>query len=407
MKFELFLAFRYFKGNRKGAGFLSFIKIMAITGVAIGSAGLLIALSIVHGFKSTINSKILGFAPHISIVAFKDAPLYRADTLYTFLDQYPEIEHKQLVVEGQVMIQTRNDVSGTIIKGVDLEPNSFGFGDYLVEGEYNLDKGSRGFPGIILGVKLARQLEAGLGSIVTVYSTEGNPSAGRSPEIQQFEVKGLYQTGIEQFDDAYAITGRAFAQKLFKLEPEQASLIEIKTRSEDVIATFTDQLNEDLPFQYAESIFVRYANIYSWLKLQESLIPLVISIMIVVAAFNLIGAVLMMVLERAKDVGILKTMGSKSSMVRRIFLMEGLLVAVAGLAFGIGISLLFTWLQSEYQLIPLSEENYYMSYAPVEPHAFDFIVTALVTLLLCALASWLPARIAAKTNPLKVIAFGR
>jgi len=115
----------------------------------------------------------------------------------------------------------------------------------------------------------------------------------------------------------------------------------------------------------------------------------------------------MMVLERVKDIGILKTIGAKSKEIRHIFLLEGLLVAFTGLIIGIGISLLFYWLQITYQIIPLSEENYYMSTAPVEPHLLDFIIVSIVTILLCALASWMPARIAAKTDPVKVLSFGK
>jgi lipoprotein-releasing system permease protein len=115
----------------------------------------------------------------------------------------------------------------------------------------------------------------------------------------------------------------------------------------------------------------------------------------------------MMVLERTKDIGILKTMGAKNKVIRKIFLLEGLFVAVSGLIFGIAISLLFYWLQANYGIIPLSEENYYMSTAPVEPHLLDFIIVSAVTIFLCALASWLPARIAAKTDPIKVLTFGK
>ena len=110
MNFETYLAVRYFKGTRKGARFLSFIKLMAIAGVAIGSAGLLIALSIVHGFKTTINEKILGFASHITVTTFTDQPIYRADTLETFLTGFEEIESLQIVTEGQVMIQTKKEI---------------------------------------------------------------------------------------------------------------------------------------------------------------------------------------------------------------------------------------------------------------------------------------------------------
>jgi lipoprotein-releasing system permease protein len=195
---------------------------------------------------------------------------------------------------------------------------------------------------------------------------------------------------------------------LFQLSAKEGHGIEIKLNDTDQITAFDEQLDNDLPFPYyKEPIQARFGNIFAWIELQENMIPLVISVMIIVAAFNLIGAILMMVLERTKDIGILKTIGSTSTAIRRVFLLEGLMVAVIGLTIGIALSLLFAWLQIEYQLIPLSEENYYMSYAPVEPHLFDFVIVTVVTLGLCALASWLPAQIAAKTDPLKVISYGR
>jgi len=407
MKFETYLAYRYFKGTRKGARFLSFIKIMAIAGVAIGSAGLLIALSIVHGFKSTINDKILGFAPHITVTTFTDQPILRVDTLVTFLDRFDEIESKQIVTEGQVMIQTRSGISGTILKGIS-DPSASAFRDYIAEGEFDLSTDSTGFPGIVLGDDLVNLLQADLGSIITVYTIQGVPSLVNSPEIQQYRLTGVYETGVDIFDELYAISDRVHTQKLFGLGVTEAHAVELKVTDNSQIEAFEVLLDERLPFPYyEETINARYGNIFAWVELQENMIPLVISVMIIVAAFNLIGAVLMMVLERTKDIGILKTIGGKNSLIRKVFLLEGIIVAGIGLVIGIGISLLFAYLQLEYQIIPLSEENYYMSYAPVELRFFDFILTSVVTIALCALASWLPARIAAKTDPLKVIAYGR
>ncbi len=173
-----------------------------------------------------------------------------------------------------------------------------------------------------------------------------------------------------------------------------------------VMVTSAKPKTPPFPF-FTESILEKFYSIFAWVELQEQMIPLVIGVMIIVAAFNLIGAVLMMILERTRDIGILKTIGTKSSIVRRIFLFEGLLVSFVGLVIGIGISLLFAYLQLEFQIIPLSEENYYMNYVPVEPHLLDFLIVTLVTTILCALASWIPARVAAKTDPLKVISYGR
>lgn len=408
MNFEWYLALRYFKGQRKGSRFLSFIKIMAVTGVAIGSAGLLIALSIVHGFKSTIDNKILGFAPHITISTYSDDPLYRSDTLLTDLQKYDEIERAQAVIYGQSMIQSPDEVTGVFFKGVEAEGDVTDINQYIVEGVFDLNEDEKGLPGIVLGKRLAEALNASVGSVLTAYTVEGIPSPLNSPEIQQFRLTGIYQTGIDRFDDVFALTNKRYAQELFDIPGVHASSVEIRLKDNSAIQSFDRELSSELPFPYfTETIYNRYGNIFAWVDLQEQTIPFVISVMIIVAAFNLIGTILMMVIERTRDIGILKTMGAQSKKVRKIFLLEGFFVAGVGLVIGIAISLAFAWLQTTYNLIPLSEQNYYMSYAPVEPHGLDFIIVAAVTFLLCGLASWLPARIASRTDPLKVIAYGR
>jgi len=411
MNFEWYLALRYFKGNRKGARFLSFIKVMSITGVAIGSAGLLIALSVVHGFKSTINNKVLGFAPHYTIAtqSFIKPTLERADTLVSYLDRkFPEISKRQTVIQGQVMIQTKDEISGTILKGVDIDGGVSSLNEYVNTGKFDLSLQENSMFGVVIGSKLATQLSAGVGDIVTTYTLNGIPSLINSPEIKQFKITGIYQTGIDQFDDVFVIVEREQARELFNLNINEAHGIEIKLHDKNDIEAFEDKLVSSLSFPFfSESIYEKFYSLFAWVELQEQMIPLVIGVMIIVAAFNLIGAVLMMILERTRDIGVLKTIGTKSAIVKRIFLFEGLLVSLVGLVFGIGISLLFAYLQLQFQIIPLSEENYYMSYVPVEPHLLDFVIVSVITTLLCGLASWIPARVAAKTDPLKVISYGR
>lgn len=408
MKFTWYIAGKYFWSKKRESRFLSFIKIMAIGGVAIGSAGLLIALSIVHGFKSTINEKIIGFAPHVTVGTFMNDPLLRADTLETYLSDFSGIDKVQPVVLGQVMIQSGGDVSGTLIKGVPESGDVTELRDYMLEGNYDLSVQDSGLPGIILGLDLTRTISAEIGDKITIFALEGLPTPFNTPEIQQFTLTGIYQTGIARFDDNFALTTDKPVRKLFGYDSQYASSMEINVSDPNQIEEIYADIRDATQFPYVtESIYQRYRNIFAWIDLQEETIPLVIGVMVIVAAFNLIGTVLMMVLERVKDIGILKTIGAKSRAIRQIFLLEGLFVAFTGLVTGIGISLLFYWLQITYQIIPLSEENYYMSYAPVEPHLFDFIIVSAITLLLCALASWLPARIAAQTDPVKVLSFGK
>ncbi|MEX2602232.1 MAG: ABC transporter permease [Balneolaceae bacterium] len=407
IKFEWFLAKRYFGGQRKESRFLSFIKIMAITGVAVGAAGLLIALSIVHGFKSVIHEKVTGFAPHVTVTPFSDEYLFRADTLVTYISRFEGVQAAQPVVNSQVMVQSRSDISGALLKGVPPQGDITDLQQYITAGEYNLGISDEGLPGILLGERLARTIGAEIGGRVTGYRVEGVPSPFNPPELQQFILTGTYRTGIERLDDGFGFVDIQYARTLAGIGRLQATGLDIRTHTVSQIEPVYEEIILTLPHTYSvESIYQRYRNIFAWVDLQEQTIPFVISMMVIIAAFNLIGTILMMVLERVRDIGILKTMGAKESSILRIFMLEGFFVAGAGLSIGIGIALLFNWLQSTWQIIPLSEENYYMSYAPVEPHALDYVIVIIVTLLLCAIASWLPARVAANTNPVKVLVFG-
>ena len=362
----------------------------------------------VHGFKSVIDNKVLGFAPHVTVTTFGGNNINRADTLLQYLKSYPEIDQAQAVIDGQTMLQTPDNVTGTLLKGVDVKGDVTEIKNYIRKGSYDLTDDSSEHPGIVIGSKLANTLNADINSTLTAYTVDGLPSPLSSPEIQQFRLAGIYQTGIGQFDDVLALASRKNIEKLFQISAEEASMIEIRLKDRSKIKAFGERLDSELSYPYfAETIYERYSSIFAWVDLQEQTIPFVIAVMIIVAAFNLIGTVLMMVLERTRDIGILKTIGASDKSIRGIFLLEGLFVAVVGLSIGIILSLAFAWLQSTYQIIPLSEQNYYMAYAPVEPHLIDFMLVTGVTLLLCALASWLPARIAAKTDPLKIISYGR
>lgn len=408
MKLTAFIAVRYFTGKRKGASFLSFAKIISVTGVAVGSAGLLIALSIVHGFKSTIEEKIIGFGSHISITTMVDEPIYRADSLVTYLSQQPLIELVQPVVMGQVMIQHKQSVEGTFLKGVPESGDVTDLRTYISSGSYTLATGDDGIPSLVIGARLAKNLGAEAGDMITVYSVSGLPSSGKLPDIRRFRVGGIYQTGIDRFDDVFVLGSLDVVRQLVGVEYPAAHSIDIRLKDVSQIRTLEAALDTVVPFPYlVETVYLRYANIFAWIRLQEQTVPLVIGVMILIAAFNLIGTVLMMVLERVRDIGILKTMGATQVQIRRIFLAEGMIVGVVGLAIGISIAMLFSWVQGTYGIIPLDQENYYMSKAPVEPKMIDYIWVSGVTMLLCMAASWLPSNVAARINPLNVIQFGR
>src|SRR5699024_2599589 len=207
---------------------LSFIKIMAITGIAVGSAGLLIALSITHGFKSKIHNKVLGFAPDVTITTFTEVPIFRTDTLVTYLQQFSEISKVQPVVTGQAMVQSSKRVTGAFFKGISQNGDVTRLKDYIVQGHYNLAVDSSGLPGAIIGSNLANELQAEIGNVLTAYTVDGIPTPLESPEIQQFKLQGIYETGIGRFDRGLVLTSQKYARQLFTMPRLYSSKIELE-----------------------------------------------------------------------------------------------------------------------------------------------------------------------------------
>lgn len=374
----------------------------------MGSAGLLIALMIVHGFKAVIQEKTLEFGPNITIETYGGQRIDQADTLVQWVRDFDGVADAIPVLQGQGMVQRGNLVEGSFIKGVPYEGDLTGIPGFVKMGDFSLESDENGRYGAVVGIRLARRLDLEVGSTITIFAARGLPSQDNQPSIAQFEVRGIYQTGIEQFDDVSVYLHIDQTRRLFEFDTQQASIIEVEVSEPDAISTVNEEINDVIFFPYyAASIYETYGNIFAWINLQEQTIPIIIGVLVLIAAFNLIGAILMMVLERTRDIGILKTMGTTDQQIRRIFLFEGLLVAFWGLFIGILIALSFFWVQDTWQLIPLSEDNYYMAYAPVQIQAMDFVWVSMITLALCLMASWLPAGVAARIPMLRVIAFGR
>jgi len=411
MNMERFLAYRYFWGKRSGSGFISFIKSMSITGVAIGSAGLLITLSIVHGFKETIQEKVINFAPHITVTSFSNQPIYRADTLQAYLKDLESLSYVAPIIRGQVILQYKEQITGAILKGVPNVLEDPSVSPYF-NSTYSASTTATSIPNsLVLGQGIAQDLGVNIGDRINVYSVTDNFTKDTfgSPELKQLEISHIYDTGIEFFDSQYALANVEIVRELLSMPFPQAQDLELRIHKPTIISIgkFERILDKKISFPYyTETIESRYGNLFAWVELQENIIPLVIGVMILIAAFNLIGAILMMVLERTQDIGVLKTLGANQQQIQRIFLIEGFWVSIIGLIIGMGISLAFIFVQSEFELIRLSEENYYMSVAPVSPHLLDFLVVPALTTILCTLASWIPARIGARFDPLYAIKLG-
>ncbi len=382
------------------------ITYISIGGVALGVAALILALSIVRGFSQEIEAKIIGFGAQVQVENYRDAPLGSADQLVDMLSTFPEIQHVSPVVQEFVLLRRSSTrIDGASIWGTDALPQYLS--ESLVSGVASFDQDEEGLYSMVVGAKLAGTLDLEVGDLLTAFSMRnrsGAASVSRIPNVKQFRVSGIFETSLANFDELYVFTDADAARDLLSYRQDEISRLDLTLIDGADPRQVAEKVDADLDFPVmARSIYDVYRSLFAWVNLQEGIIPLVIAIIVLVAAFNIIGTLLMVILEKTREVGILSSMGASASSLKRLFLFLGLYIGITGVAIGETIALVFAWIQIKYSVIPLPEEAYYMSEAPVVLSLFDFILVALITLALCAASSYIPARFAARIEPIRAI----
>ncbi len=413
-RFEWFVARRYLfgaQGGAEGRRFLRFVMLAAIGGVAVGVASLLLSLSIVRGFSAEIRNKIVGFGAHVQVESLQDEPLGGAAALGRQLAAVGGVRHVAPVVQDFVLLRrSARDIEGVVLWGADRLPPYLGRN--LLAGLPTLAPGAA--PRVIVGAALARQLSLKVGDRVTTFSMRGlgpeRPLAGavRSgrPRVTQFVVGGIYETFLENFDDVYVFTDLASARKVLGYTADQVTRFDLTLAALEEAGPVAEQIGERFGFPVmARTIFEVWHGLFAWIDLQENIIPLVISVIILVAAFNIVGALLMIVLEKTREIGVMQSLGARRKALRRLFVLLGLAVGAVGTALGELLALGLALVQQRFKVIPLPSEAYYMDSAPIVLNPMDFLLVAVIALALCLVAAYLPARVAAGTDPIRVIRF--
>jgi len=284
----------------------------------------------------------------------------------------------------------------------------------IVEGRFRLRAAEgRSPPPLVVGAALANRLGLGVGDKVAAFGMRpgGGQEGGallRPPRIEQFEVAGIYETSLTNIDDTYAFTSLPTARRLFGMERDAVSRFDVTvqdlSRADSVAATIESRFGFPVSARTIYQI-QPYASLFAWVDLQQSIIPLVIGVIVVVAAFNIIGALLMMVLEKTRTIGVLQGMGASQRRVKRLFLFVGVLIGAVGAAIGAAVAVVLAVLQQRYDIIPLPADAYYMTTAPIDLYPLDYLWVPLLTVVLCALAAYIPARVAARIEPVRAIRF--
>lgn len=413
-RFERFVALRYLRGaqgREEGRRFLRFITHIATGGVAIGVAALLLSLAVVRGFSREIEAKIVGFGAHVQVESFQDEPLSGAGALREQIQALDGVVSVAPVIQEFVLLrQSANSVEGVVLWGTEAIPDYLE--EQLVSGNATFAGESDGLSGVVIGQSLADLMGLSVGDRVTAFSMrrfraqEEEEGSFSRPRVKQFVVSGIYETSLENFDEIYVFASLEEARILSEYRPDEVTRYDVSLTDVTDSGQVAARIEEEIGFPVmARSIYEVWRGLFAWVELQEGIIPLVIGVIILVAAFNIVGALLMIILEKTREIGVLESMGASSRSLRRMFLWLGLMIGIVGTTLGEGLALVLALVQKKYGIIPLPPEAYYMDTAPIELNPVDFVITAVVTLTLCALAAYIPARVAAAIDPIRVIRF--
>jgi lipoprotein-releasing system permease protein len=404
MSFPFFVS-KKFIFSKKGSKFITFISSISIVGIALGVATLIIALSILSGFANTLINKIIDFDSHITITSYRSiAPDYHAMLPRIEKMIAPYGEEVNPFISKLAIISSKKVKDGVDIKGITPGNKALRVRNNIVVGNFNLSDSNA----IVIGRKLADKLYVGLGDKVTVFALKKDeiPEPGTMPNIEQFVVTGIFESGMAEYDDLYAYVNLKAAQNLFSLG-DNVNGYDIKLNNVSKIDSLTNYLSENLHYPLkTASIYQTHRNIFTWIDLQKKPIPIVLGLIIIVAVFNIIGTLLMIVLEKTRDVGLLKSLGSTKSQIISVFIYQGIFLAIIGIILGNVIAILLMGIQLEFNLISLPSSVYFVSTVPILLKWYTFAGVSVLTFILCIVASFIPSYIASKIIPVNSLRFG-
>ena len=422
MPYELMIGLRYLRAKRSEA-FISLITMISIVGVMIGVMTLNIVLAVMTGFEEDLRDRILGFNPHIVLVSYAGT-IANPDEVVQKVRDTPGVAAAAPLVYSQVMLSSGQSVSGVVVRGVppDLEEAVIDLQAHLTSGSLaglgapfevpieGREKDGRPdtttLTGVILGQELAKQLGLAIGDPVSVVSPLGTPSpVGPIPKVKRFALAGTFDSGMYDYDSGLLYMGLADAQKFFGLG-NAITGVEIRVTDLYDAERVARRLEQTLgtPFRARDWMEVN-RNLFLAFKLEKVVYFIVLTLIVLVAAFNIVATLIMVVMEKRKDIAILKSMGATERSIARIFMLKGLIIGVVGTLLGVIGGYAGCWVLRRYQFVELPKDVFYVSTLPVRVYGENFAAVALVSVVICLLATIYPARQAAGLAPVEVIRY--
>ncbi|MFW6052853.1 MAG: lipoprotein-releasing ABC transporter permease subunit, partial [Desulfosalsimonas sp.] len=401
MAFEYFIGSRYLRSRQK-TGFISFITVLSVAGVTVGVMALIIVISVMTGAESYFKTKILGVEPHIVIRSYDGAIKDYAGVIDS-VKRRRQVESAVPFVETQAMLRSSGGMSGAILRGLDPAVEGaeiIGFSKSDLDKKLTAQAGDGGepaMPGIILGKNLARSLGVRQGDTLYLISPRGMMSpSGHIPSMKRFKVSGLFESGFFEYDSSMAYIHMQTAQGLLKTG-DAATGIGVRISDIYKAGRVADDISENLGYSYRTMDWMEMnRNFFSALKLEKTAMFVILTLIILVAAFNIASTLIMMVMSKIRDIAILKAMGATEKSIRKIFVFKGLVIGGLGTAFGTVLGIAGCFVLERYQFVDLPGDVYYFTTLPVQVQFLDIAGIVASAMAICFLATLYPARKASR-----------
>ena len=410
MNLPLWIAARYLR-TRRHSGFITLLTGISVAGVAVGVTALLTVLAVMNGFEGEIQTRITGTDAHVVLLGAETGGVLHPDDLLEKLRHEEGVAGVAPFVYAKTMAFREGLTEGMVVKGVDLALER-GVTTIAQHIEPPLDsipvRAEGGIPGVVLGSELAARLGARVGDSVLLAtlmpSNSGASTLGYAPKLRPFRIVGLFTSGLYTYDSSFGFTSIPAAQDFFNLG---ASVTGIELRLTDMfeapqIATRLLRTLAD-PTLRANNWIDLNRNLFTWMKLEKAVMFVILALIVLVAAFNIVSTLFMVVLEKRRDIGVLKSIGASDGLVLRIFLLEGLIIGGLGTLLGTLLGGLLIEVLRRYPIVRLPGDVYFIERLPVRPEAGDFAAVIVAALVICLAAGTYPAWQASRLDPVESI----
>jgi len=407
MALELFIAGKYLKARRK-EGFISLITFLAVAGVTVGVMALVVVIAVMTGSETQFRKQILGLEPHMLVMNFKGS-YNNYESMLKSIKDTPHIKAVSPILFGQAMIKTKHSFSGVLVRGIIPENGSSllrGFTPAQLKEALDPGNNPGKMAGIILGKELANSVGVIKGDKIILISSKGFISPiGQIPSMKRFVVKGTFESGMSEYDGMLAYVHLDKAQQLVSVKDKISAIgiwVDDVFKVKQIGKKYFNFI--EYPFYIRDWMDINQS-LFSALKLEKTAMLVILNLIILVAAFNIASALIMMVMQKTKEIAVLKAMGATHAMIRHIFIIKGMVIGLAGTLLGTTLGVAVCWFLKKYDFIRLPEA-YPFSTLPVQLEYMDVLVISVFAIVICFASTLYPAYKASKMDPVEAIRYG-